>query len=69
VVETPSYNLPFNMTGWPALSLCCGFGKGGLPLGIQLAAKPFQEQLLFRVGHAYEQATQWRQQRPAVTTA
>src|SRR4051794_12055606 len=60
----PSYTLPYNLTGWPAMSVCCGFGAGGLPLGIQLAAKPFEDALLLRVAHAYEQATEWRKTRP-----
>ncbi len=65
--ERPSYALPFNLTGQPALSLCCGFGDEGLPLAIQLAARPFDELTLLRVGHAYETATTWRDRRPVVT--
>jgi aspartyl-tRNA(Asn)/glutamyl-tRNA(Gln) amidotransferase subunit A len=63
--ERPSYALPFNLTGQPALSMCCGFGDEGLPLAIQLAARPFDELTLLRVGHAYETATTWRHRRPA----
>jgi aspartyl-tRNA(Asn)/glutamyl-tRNA(Gln) amidotransferase subunit A len=62
----PSFTFPFNVTGYPAMSVCCGFGKGGLPLGIQLAARPFEDAKLLRVAHAYEQATEWRGQRPAL---
>jgi aspartyl-tRNA(Asn)/glutamyl-tRNA(Gln) amidotransferase subunit A len=62
--ERPSYALPFNLTGQPALSLCCGFGDEGLPLAIQLAARPRDELTLLRVGHAYETATTWRDRRP-----
>jgi aspartyl-tRNA(Asn)/glutamyl-tRNA(Gln) amidotransferase subunit A len=62
--ERPSYALPFNVTGQPALSLCCGFGDEGLPLAIQLAARPFDELTLLRVGHAYETATTWRDRSP-----
>jgi aspartyl-tRNA(Asn)/glutamyl-tRNA(Gln) amidotransferase subunit A len=62
--ERPSYALPFNLTGQPALSLCCGFGDEGLPLAIQLAARPFDELTLLRVGHAYETATAWRDRHP-----
>lgn len=65
--ERPSYALPFNLTGQPALSLCCGFGEQGLPLAIQLAARPFDEATLLRVGHAYEAVTAWRKRRPAMT--
>jgi aspartyl-tRNA(Asn)/glutamyl-tRNA(Gln) amidotransferase subunit A len=62
--ERPSYALPFNLTGQPALSLCCGFGDERLPLAIQLAARPFDEFTLLRVGHAYETATAWRDRHP-----
>lgn len=67
--EKPSFTMPFNVTGYPALALCTGFGPGGLPLSMQLVAKPFHEPTLFRVGHAYEMATQWRKHRPALAMA
>ncbi len=67
--EKPSFTMPFNVTGYPALSLCNGYGVGGLPLAMQLVAKPFQEPTLFRAGHAYETVTEWRQRRPAIATA
>jgi aspartyl-tRNA(Asn)/glutamyl-tRNA(Gln) amidotransferase subunit A len=59
--------MPFNVAGYPAISLCAGFGEGGLPVAIQLAAKPFQEAALFRIAHAFEQATPFRSRRPAMT--
>jgi aspartyl-tRNA(Asn)/glutamyl-tRNA(Gln) amidotransferase subunit A len=62
--EKPSLMAPFNVTGYPAISVCTGFGPGGLPLGMQLVAKPFAEPLLFRAAHAYETATPWRTRRP-----
>jgi len=62
----PNFTIPFNVTGYPALSVCTGFGAGGLPVSMQIAAKPFCEPTLFRVAHAYEQATGWRGQRPAM---
>lgn len=55
---------PFNVTGGPALALCIGYAKSGLPLGMQIAGRPFDEQTVLRVGHAYEQATPWRNRRP-----
>jgi len=58
--------VPFNITGHPALSLCCGYGKGGLPLALQLVGRPFDESRVLRAGHAYERATQWREQRPVI---
>ena len=63
-LEKPSLTMPFNLTGFPAMSVCTGFGAGGLPVHMQLIAKPFAEPTLFRAGHAYESATQWRATRP-----
>ncbi|WP_158744105.1 amidase [Acidisphaera sp. L21] len=65
--EMPNFTIPFNVTGIPAMSVCTGYGAGGLPLSMQVAGKPFDEAMVFRVGHAYEQATQWRDRRPAMT--
>jgi aspartyl-tRNA(Asn)/glutamyl-tRNA(Gln) amidotransferase subunit A len=57
-----------NMTGLPALALPCGFSTGSpaLPIGLLLYGKAFDELALFRVGHAYEQASDWHRRRPAV---
>jgi aspartyl-tRNA(Asn)/glutamyl-tRNA(Gln) amidotransferase subunit A len=57
----------FNLTGNPALAVCIGFAKNGLPLSMQVVAKHFDEASAFRVGHAYEKATAWRSQRPAMS--
>lgn len=57
---------PFNMTGAPALSVCCGFTSAGLPLSIQIAGRPLEDGTVLRIGHAYEQATAWRRQRPTI---
>lgn len=56
--------IPFNVTGLPALSLCCGFSSTGMPIGMQIVAAPFEESLVFQVGHAYEQAAGWYQRQP-----
>ncbi|MBI3069336.1 MAG: amidase [Betaproteobacteria bacterium] len=64
VWERPKTTTPFSVTGGPALALCNGFTGSGLPLGMQLAGKPFDEATVLRVGHAYEQATPWRNKRP-----
>jgi aspartyl-tRNA(Asn)/glutamyl-tRNA(Gln) amidotransferase subunit A len=60
-----TYNLA-NLTGIPALVLPSGFTAGPppLPLGIQFCAKPFAEATLFRIGHAYESATDWHKRKP-----
>jgi Asp-tRNA(Asn)/Glu-tRNA(Gln) amidotransferase A subunit family amidase len=67
--EKPNFTMPFNLTGLPALSVCSGYGAGGLPVSIQIIGKPFAEATVFRAGHAYEQATDWRSKRPAMSTA
>ena len=58
---------PFNITGSPAISVPAGFSKAGLPLAIQIVGAPFSEALLYRVAHAYEQATTWSQKRPQLS--
>jgi aspartyl-tRNA(Asn)/glutamyl-tRNA(Gln) amidotransferase subunit A len=55
---------PFNVTGQPALSVCCGFGKDGYPLAFQLAGRPFDDATVLAAGTAYERATPWRNKRP-----
>jgi aspartyl-tRNA(Asn)/glutamyl-tRNA(Gln) amidotransferase subunit A len=57
---------PFNALGFPALSLPCGFARSGLPLGLQIVAKPFEEPLLLKVGYAYERSHTWRDHHPHV---
>jgi aspartyl-tRNA(Asn)/glutamyl-tRNA(Gln) amidotransferase subunit A len=69
MIEQPNFTSPFNLSGFPALSLCAGYGESGLPLAIQLIAKPFAEPVLFRAGHAYERAMEWRARRPDLEMA
>lgn len=59
--------IPFNVTGFPAMSIPCGFSAAGTPIGMQIASGPFQEELIFTVAHAYEQATEWHNRRPQMT--
>ncbi|MBO0711665.1 MAG: amidase [Acetobacteraceae bacterium] len=68
-LDRPNFTVPFNVTGYPAISVCTGFGEGGLPVAMQLAAKPFSEPSLFRAAHAYETATDWRNRRPDLARA
>ena len=58
------YTAPFNLTGLPALSLPCGFTQSGLPIGLQIIARPWGEARLLQAAHAYEQSTQWHERRP-----
>jgi len=62
--ERPPLTLPANVTGQPAMSVCSGFGEGGLPVAIQLAGRPFEEATVFRAAQAFEAATPWRERRP-----
>jgi aspartyl-tRNA(Asn)/glutamyl-tRNA(Gln) amidotransferase subunit A len=69
VSQKPSFTMPFNVTGYPAMSVCSGFGESGLPVAIQLVGKPFQEATLLRVADAFEKATVFRVRRPALSAA
>jgi aspartyl-tRNA(Asn)/glutamyl-tRNA(Gln) amidotransferase subunit A len=60
---------PFNMAGLPAVSIPCGFSERGLPLGLQIAGRPFDEATVLRVSHAYEQATDWNNHHPDIASS
>jgi aspartyl-tRNA(Asn)/glutamyl-tRNA(Gln) amidotransferase subunit A len=64
VFQQPSFMMPFNVAGYPAMSVCSGFGASGLPLAIQLVGKPFQEATVLRIADAFEKATPFRDRRP-----
>ncbi len=66
ILERPSLTIAFNVTGSPAMSVCCGFTDTGLPLSFQIVGKRFADATVLRVAHAYEQATPWRGRRPAL---
>ncbi|MFH0790627.1 MAG: Asp-tRNA(Asn)/Glu-tRNA(Gln) amidotransferase subunit GatA [Candidatus Omnitrophota bacterium] len=53
------YTISANLAGIPAITVPCGFTKKGLPVGLQILAKPFNEELLFRAAYTYEQNTPW----------
>lgn len=57
------YTISVNLAGIPAMSLPCGFSKAGLPIGLQIMAKHFGEETMLRIGHAYEQATDWHKRK------
>jgi aspartyl-tRNA(Asn)/glutamyl-tRNA(Gln) amidotransferase subunit A len=58
------FTVPISYTGFPAISIPCGFSATGLPIGLQIVANDFQERLLFRIAAAFEQATDFHQQHP-----
>jgi len=56
--------IPVNLAGLPGMSLPCGFDSQGLPIGLQLVSQVLREDILLRVGYAYEQSTDWHEQKP-----
>jgi len=58
------FTIPANLAGIPGISVPCGFSKGGLPIGLQILGKPFDEELLFRLAYTYEQNTEWHKRKP-----
>ena len=57
---------PFNVSGVPTVSLPCGFTSYGVPIGLQIAGRPFEDAAVLRIAHAYEQATEWHKRRPPI---
>jgi aspartyl-tRNA(Asn)/glutamyl-tRNA(Gln) amidotransferase subunit A len=60
------FTVSINITGLPGLSVPCGLSKTGLPIGLQLIGKAFDEATLLRTAYAYEQATEWHKQKPTL---
>ena len=60
------YTISVNLAGIPAISIPCGFNKQGLPIGLQIITKPFDEETLFRVAYTFEQNTDWHLRKPNV---
>jgi aspartyl-tRNA(Asn)/glutamyl-tRNA(Gln) amidotransferase subunit A len=60
------FTLPANLAGVPGLTFPVGFDAQGLPIGMQLMAPHFQEPLLFKVTHAYQQLTEWHTRKPSL---
>lgn len=59
---------PFNISGLPAISVPCGFSPEGMPIGLQVVGKPFDEETVLRVADAFERSTQWHLKYPAIAT-
>jgi aspartyl-tRNA(Asn)/glutamyl-tRNA(Gln) amidotransferase subunit A len=55
---------PFNYLGLPALSAPCGFDPNGLPVGLQLVARPFAEAVILKAGEAFQRDTDWHKAKP-----
>jgi len=60
------FTIPVNLAGLPGMSIPCGFSSSGLPIGLQLIGKPWDEERLFAVAAAYEGATEWHTKRPSL---
>src|SRR5262249_5740561 len=60
VFQQPSFMVPCTVAGYPAMSVCSGFGAGGLPVAMQIVGKPFQEATVLRIADAFEKATPFR---------
>ena len=65
-VRGRSFTAPFNVTGLPAISVPCGFTEAGLPVGLQIAGKPFDEPGCFQVAYTYQQHAGWYKTRPSI---
>ena len=65
-IRGPSFTAPFNVTGLPAISVPCGFTAGGLPVGMQIVGKPFDEPTVLRAAYTYQQHARWFERRPPI---
>jgi aspartyl-tRNA(Asn)/glutamyl-tRNA(Gln) amidotransferase subunit A len=63
------YTVSANLAGVGGIAFPCGFGAGGLPIGLQLQAPPFEEERLLRAAHMFQQATDWHQRRAPMVPA
>jgi aspartyl-tRNA(Asn)/glutamyl-tRNA(Gln) amidotransferase subunit A len=64
ILPTVRNTSPFDVNGWPAISVPCGFTSKGLPMGLQIIGPNGGEAAVFQLAHAYEQATEWHKRRP-----
>lgn len=60
------FTISANLAGIPGISIPCGFNKSGLPIGLQILGKPFDEKTILRIAYAYEQNTEWHKRRPGI---
>ena len=66
MVTRRSFTRPQNLTGQPAISVPCGFSKNGLPVGFQISGRLFEDDLVMKVGYAYEQEAEWHKVHPQI---
>jgi aspartyl-tRNA(Asn)/glutamyl-tRNA(Gln) amidotransferase subunit A len=60
------HTIPVNLAGIPGISLPCGFNSAGLPIGLQIIGKPFDEETVLRVAYAFEQNTAYHRRKPSL---
>jgi aspartyl-tRNA(Asn)/glutamyl-tRNA(Gln) amidotransferase subunit A len=65
-VSLQRFTQPFNLTGSPAITMPSGFSRDGLPIGLQLVDRPFDDARLLRLAHAYEHGTPWKDHHPVL---
>ena len=58
------FTISVNLAGLPGLVVPCGFDTAGLPIGLQVIGRPFDEATVLRIGQTYEQATDWHRRHP-----
>jgi aspartyl-tRNA(Asn)/glutamyl-tRNA(Gln) amidotransferase subunit A len=58
------FTISVNLAGLPGMSLPCGFDNDGMPIGLQIIGKHFDEAMMLRVAHGYESATEWHKKKP-----
>jgi aspartyl-tRNA(Asn)/glutamyl-tRNA(Gln) amidotransferase subunit A len=58
------FTIAVNLAGLPGVSLPCGFDRGGLPIGLQIVGRPFDELTVLQTAYAYEQSTDWHRKGP-----
>jgi aspartyl-tRNA(Asn)/glutamyl-tRNA(Gln) amidotransferase subunit A len=62
----PTFTGVFNVTGQPSLSVNCGFTSDGMPIGLMISGRPYEDVVVLSAGHAYQQLTDWHCRTPPV---
>ena len=65
-IQGRSFTAPFNVTGLPAISVPCGFTAAGLPVGMQIAGRPFDKPGVIQAAYTYQQHARWYEKRPNI---